>query len=84
MDYYVPETPNLATEWCPACEPDRDPIKEILQVRPCIVHPNFEFGSADAMVPPAEHSQWSTPGEAGGEDNRRFCDLLRGEGWSNR
>lgn len=84
MDSYIPETPNLAKDWCPMCEPDRDPLTEILQIRACAIHPVYEWGTADAMVKPAEDHNWSTPGEAGGEHNRKFNDLLRGEGWSNR
>jgi len=81
---YVAETPNLAKEWCPSCEPERDPSREILQVHHCYMHDPGLLGSADAMVTPPEHSAWSTPGEAGGDESRRINDLLRGEFWSNR
>lgn len=84
MDYYQPETPNLADEWCPVCQPDRDPSLEILQVRHCFMHHPALLGTADAMVAPADNTSWSTPGEAGGDENRRLNDLLRGEFWSNR
>lgn len=84
MDNYVSETPNLATEWCPVCQPDKDPSREILQVRHCFMHDTALIGSADLMVSPPECSTWSAPGEAGGDENRRLNDLLRGEFWSNR
>ncbi len=92
MDCYVPETPNLAKDWCPTCEPERDPTREILSVRYCWAHPPSLIGSADCSLQPCEDQSWSSPGEAGGAHGRLFndllrsdsSDLLRGEGWSNR
>jgi hypothetical protein len=35
---FVMETPNLGRPWCPACEPERDPTREILHVDLCGHH----------------------------------------------
>ena len=80
----LPETPNLATDWCPTCEPERDPVREILAVKYCWAHPVSLIGSADCTVAPCEDPSWHCSGEAGGLHSRLFNDLLRGEGWSNR
>ena len=72
----------MATEYCPRCEPNRDNLKEILEVRYCFIHQPQMFGSADNQTPPVD-AGWSTPMEAGGEENRKWCDFIRGEGWRN-
>ena len=66
------DTPDLAVRYCPACEPDRNPLAEILVVRYCVRHEPPLYGTADAGV---AHS-FISGSEAGGEDNRRLCDLL--------
>lgn len=83
MDYYVEETPNLAKDWCPTCEPDRDPMREILHTQYCWAHQDLVLGQADAMVPPPENPSWHHAGDAGGASNKAFCDFIRGEGWRN-
>jgi hypothetical protein len=80
----LPETPYMAKDWCPTCEPERDPTREILAVKYCWAHPPSLIGSADCSMAPPEDHAWSTPGEAGGQHSILFNDLLRGEGWSNR
>jgi hypothetical protein len=32
------ETPMLGKPWCPGCEPNRDPTREILNANPCGRH----------------------------------------------
>ena len=81
---YIAETPNLSKDWCPVCEPDLDPLKEILSVKYCWAHPPSMIGSADCTVTACEDPGWQNPGEAGGLHGRLFNDMLRGEGWSNR
>lgn len=68
----LPVTPMLGRLWCPVCEPGADPAREILDVRWCDLHEPRRAGSADAQaVGPIP-----IPVEAGGEDNRRWCDLI--------
>jgi len=79
MSEYVGDTPMLGRRVCPACEPDADPSREILDVMWCEPHTPGRAGLDDALAP-----VWAYPSggaEAGGEDNRRYCDLFhRGAG----
>ena len=68
------ETPSLGIRWCPACEPDRDPTWEILQVVYCFAHMPSVVGADDGA---ALHAYLSGTMEAGGESNRAICDFLR-------
>lgn len=67
----IQDTPNLGRWWCPHCEPDRDPTREILDVRPC-----DEYRHLDGIE--------GTPGmpfgsmESGGRMNKLWCDVIYG------
>jgi hypothetical protein len=71
------ESPAVARSYCPACEPDADPIREILDVRWCAAHTPAWGGSADGLVSAGAFLSGSA--EAGGEDNRRWCEVLHRE-----
>ena len=60
--------------YCPDCEPDADPLRDILDVRWCEHHAPPRAGTADAAVAPTAFISGSA--EAGGETNRRWCELL--------
>jgi hypothetical protein len=69
------ETPSVARMYCPACEPEADPAREILDVRYCASHSPAAAGLDDGAVTAAQ--AWiSGSSEAGGEDNRRWCELF--------
>lgn len=68
------ETKSLARLYCPGCEPDADPSREILETRWCGDHIPRENGVDDASVVASAWLSGST--EAGGDDNRRWCELL--------
>jgi len=70
----VRDTPSVARPYCPACEPDTDPGLEILDVRWCSAHTPASGGVDDEVV--AMESYPAGSGEAGGEDNRRWCALF--------
>ena len=73
MDHLT-DTPSLARMYCPGCEPAADPAFEILDVRWCASHAPQGRGMDDDVV---VASAWiSGSSEAGGEDNRRWCELL--------
>lgn len=74
MSDILPDTPALARPYCPGCEPDADPTKEILDVRHCDRHSPERDGLEDEAVPPGVMPSGST--EAGGEDNRRWCKIV--------
>jgi hypothetical protein len=70
----IRDTPSVARPYCPACEPDTDPSLEILDVRWCSAHTPASSGLDDEAV--AMESYPAGSGEAGGEDNRRWCALF--------
>jgi len=73
---YLPDTPCLARAYCPGCEPDADPSLEILDVRWCESHFPTRNGTADEAVTASAYLSGNA--EAGGDDNRRWCDVLHG------
>jgi hypothetical protein len=63
----------VATPYCPTCEPERDPLKEILDARYCHRHEPSRAGSEDDGVALG----WiSGTADCTGDDNRKWCDLL--------
>ena len=68
------ETGNLARWYCPTCEPQADPVAEVLQVQYCGDHQPDRVGVDDALS--HGESMLSGSAEAGGEENRQFCDLV--------
>ena len=71
---YLPDTPCVARAYCPGCEPDADPSDEILDVRWCESHSPARDGADDEVVIASAYISGSA--EAGGDDNRRWCDIL--------
>jgi hypothetical protein len=74
MTEAIRDTPSVARPYCPSCEPDTDPSSEILDVRWCSAHTPVSGGVDDEAV--AMESYPAGSGEAGGEDNRRWCALF--------
>ena len=66
--------PPVARGYCPGCEPDADPIREVLDVRWCESHVPVRDGLDDAAV--RADAYLSGGSEAGGDGNRRWCELL--------
>jgi hypothetical protein len=71
------ETPNLARPYCPGCEPDADPNREILEVRWCDPHRPTLNGIDDTRV--TGDAVLSGNAEAGGDENRRWCEMIHRE-----
>ena len=71
------DSPVLARLYCPGCEPDADPFAEILDVHWCDAHVPSREGAEDATVAAAIVVSGSA--EAGGEGNRRWCELFHRE-----
>lgn len=67
------ETPNVARCYCPECEPNADPLKEILDVMWCEAHRPGTRGSEDVFV--VSDTYVSGTGECG-EDNQKWNDLI--------
>lgn len=74
MTDFLTDTPVVARSYCPGCEPDTDPVREILDVRWCDAHTPARDGPDDAVV--ASDAYLSGSAEAGGDVNRRWCELL--------
>lgn len=74
MTDFLPDTPAVARPYCPECEPEADPCREILDVRWCAAHTPAWSGTDDSAVRAEAFLSGST--EAGGDDNRRWCQLL--------
>ncbi len=68
------DTPSVSRPYCPDCEPDANPETEILDVRWCETHMPSRDGLDDETVTAAAYLSGSA--EAGGDDNRRWCELL--------
>jgi hypothetical protein len=75
---YISETPSVARPYCPGCEPDADPSREILDTRWCLSHAPSSRGADDGAV--GADAILSGTAEAGGDDNRRWCQLVHGRG----
>jgi hypothetical protein len=71
----------VARSYCPGCEPDADPTREILDVRWCDAHLPSRDGSQDAVV--TSDAFLSGSAEAGGDANRRWCEMFHGA-WKAR
>ena len=69
------DTTNLARPWCPLCEPNADPIAEILQTRWCMHHepprdgPDDDAAKTDRVM--------GSAGDADGHDCRAIQSFIR-------
>ncbi len=71
------QTPRVARSYCPGCEPDANPVGEVLDACWCDVHAPTRDGLDDAVVTLGAHL--SGTAEAGGLDNKRWCDFFHRE-----
>lgn len=71
-----PDTLNLGRGWCPGCEPDVDPSREIVDLRHCALHPAPSCAGLDDAGALVSRDYLASAGEAGGANNRALCDLL--------
>lgn len=69
------DTPKVARSYCPGCEPNADPLKKILEVQWCEIHIPPRGGLDDITVT-ASGSFNTASAEAGGENNRAWCNLI--------
>jgi hypothetical protein len=76
MGEYIADTVSVARAYCPGCEPEADPLSEILDVHWCELHLPHREGLDDTRIEAAAYLSGSA--EAGGDDNRRWCETLHG------
>ena len=74
MADHIPDSPVLGRSYCPGCEPEADPISEILDIRWCDEHSPLRDGLDDGAVLAGSYVSGSS--EAGGDDNRRWCAVV--------
>jgi hypothetical protein len=73
--------------WCPVCQPERDPILEVISPRLCLRHRDAEIeeithNADDAAVTSTLYLSGSA--DAGGEMNRAVCDGIHRGRWPER
>ncbi len=76
MSDYLADTPYVGRAFCPTCEPDVDPLAEIVESRYRYLHAPATSGADDAGVRLEPIS--SGGGEAHGADCRAFANFLKG------
>jgi hypothetical protein len=69
------ETPNLASAYCPSCDPERDPIRELLTVRWCDAH-EPKYQGLDDEKATVGTGVLDSGGQAQAETNRQWCQLV--------
>jgi len=74
MAEFVADSPVVARPFCPGCEPDTDPTREILDTRWCDAHAPVRGGAEDEHV--RSEAYLSGSSEAGGDENRRWCEFI--------
>ena len=73
MSSELVDTPNLASSYCPGCNPERDPLREILTVCWCDEHRPTCEGAEDAKASVDRTALSVAGGEANAETNRPWC-----------
>ena len=75
MSSELVETPNLAGSYCPGCDPERDPLREILTVGWCDEHRPTCEGTEDARAS-VDRTAFSIGDLANAETNRPWCEWV--------
>jgi len=70
------DTGFVGRTYCPGCEADADPIRELLTIARCWQHQLAEPKGADDDLVPSSGPMLAC-GEADGSDCRRVAELLR-------
>lgn len=71
------DSPALGRPYCPGCEQNADPTREILDPRWCATHTPSWDGLDDARV--TTKAILSGNAEAGGRDNASWCQAVHEE-----
>ena len=74
---FLAETPDVSRPWCPGCEPERDPLKEVLVERRCRMHASEPQGLDDGGVTVRGIGFGTGVDGAEGTDCQAVADLVR-------
>ena len=80
LDPPMKDTPKLGRSWCPTCEPECDPTREILDVRFCEPHRETDKACPDDALAKTDRILVGGTTEADGHDCREFMKLIRRSG----
>ena len=72
--YILNKSRDQTRQYCPGCEPDTNPLTELVTLCYCGTHCPPDTGADD--LHPTVPSQPAIPGDAGGPSNRAFCDFF--------
>lgn len=72
--YILNKSGDQTRQYCPGCEPDTNPLTELVNVCYCGTHCPAESGVEDQH--PAIPETQAVPQDAGGETNRLFCNFF--------
>ena len=75
-DYTVPESPMVTRAWCPGCDPDIDPTRELVYTRWCDLHQPGVGGAEDARVTAREGFALHAPSEGDAATCRAFAAAI--------
>lgn len=75
MSDYSRDTPSLGRSYCPGCEPDTNPLCEILDTRWCDAHLPDREGPDDRIVDANTYLVGSTEC---GDGNAAWCAFFHG------
>jgi hypothetical protein len=75
-DWDVANTPVVTRDYCPVCDPARDPLAELVTAVLCSEHRPTASGTADEIAAARNQPVYYADPEAGGESNRRWCELF--------
>ena len=73
----LPDSGSQGRRVCLGCEPEADPIAEILDTFWCYLHPQSDRGSEDLKAEQHLSDMRVTSGESDGHTNRLYMEALR-------
>src|SRR2546421_8416514 len=73
-DFIEPRSSVVVRPYCPGCEPETDPTRDLVELRWCPSHAPAWGGTDDLLV--TANALPGGSGEAGGEDNRGRGGLI--------
>jgi len=75
-DSAIPDSPMVAQAWCPGCDADVDPSRDLVYTRWCDAHQPEVGGAEDRRVTTREGFSLHAPAEADDATCRAFADAI--------